>query len=136
MADTESALAAVDEGSAAFAVLIPRDFSQRVVGADELGAARFTVHASEGNNYSGAGFARRFAPEIATRLNQRLNEQRFDAVLKMVSGSEGGLVQLRQAIAQLIDGSTPPPPRCATACSRCEQACRRRRARRTARPRA
>ena len=106
MADTESALAAVDEGSAAFAVLIPSDFSQRVVGADELGAARFTVHASEGNNYSGAGFARRFAPEIATRLNQRLNEQRFDAVLKMVNGSEGGLVQLRQAIAQLIDGST------------------------------
>lgn len=106
MDDAESALRAVDEGSAAFAVLIPPDFSRRVLGADELGAARFTVHASEGNNYSGAGFARRFAPEIATRLNQRLNEQRFDAVLKMVNGSEGGLAQLRQAIARLIDGST------------------------------
>ncbi len=65
MADSESALRAVDEGSAAFAVLIPPDFSRRVVGADEVGAARFTVHVSEGNNYSGAGFALRFAPEIA-----------------------------------------------------------------------
>lgn len=96
----------VNEGAAAFAVLIPRDFSALVTGADRLGAARFVVHASEGNNYSGAGFARRFAPEIESRLNQRLNEQRFDRVLKQFSGSEGGLAELRQAVAQLLDAST------------------------------
>ena len=106
MDDPDAARRLVNEGGAAFAVLIPREFSARVAGADRLGAARFTVHVSEGNNYSGAGFARRFAPELEARLNQRLNEQRFDRVLKLVSGSEGGLAELRQAVAQLVDAST------------------------------
>lgn len=96
----------VDAGAAAFAVLIPRDFSQRAMEATQVGTARFTVHASEGNGTSGAGFAQRFAQEIAERVNQSINEQRFATMLRLAGGSKTSLEQLQQAVAQLADGAS------------------------------
>jgi putative membrane protein len=103
--DADEARHAVDRGNVSFAVLIPRDFSRVAMAGERLGGARFVVHASEGNNYTGAGFARRFAPELAQRINQSLNEQRFAALMKMASGPTSSLDQLRQAVTQLGEGA-------------------------------
>lgn len=94
----------VDQGAAAFAVIIPPDFSRLAMAASQVGTARFVVHASEGNGSSGAGFAQRFAAEMSERLNQSINEQRFEAVLQMAGGSRQTLGVLDQAVAQLHEG--------------------------------
>ena len=79
--DAESARRAVRRGELSFAVLIPPDFSAQAVPGREAGAAKLVIYTSEGNSYSGAGFAKRFAPELAHRVNEALNEQRWDLVL-------------------------------------------------------
>lgn len=106
LAQPAMAMHEVDAGAAAFAVLIPPDFSLRAMEATQVGTARFTVHASEGNGTSGAGFAQRFAQEIAERVNQSINEQRFATMLRLAGGSKTSLEQLQQALAQLADGAS------------------------------
>ncbi len=104
--DSLEARRQVDRGDAAFAVIIPPAFSRHAMDSAAVGNARLIVHASEGNNYAGAGFARRFAPDVAQSLNQALNEQRFALILQAASGSSDGLKQLRDAVAQLTAGAT------------------------------
>jgi putative membrane protein len=103
--DAESARRAVRRGELSFAVLIPPDFSERAVPGREAGAAKLVIYTSEGNSYSGAGFAKRFAPELAHRVNEALNEQRWDLVLTTAQGSKLNLATLRDRVAHLHDGS-------------------------------
>ncbi|MBL8330724.1 MAG: YhgE/Pip domain-containing protein [Rubrivivax sp.] len=105
MAEPSLALHEVDQGLAVFAVLIPPEFSQRAMEASQVGAARFVVHASEGNSVTGAGFAQRFALEMSERLNQAINEQRFAAMLQIAGGSRTSLDQLREAVSRLTEGA-------------------------------
>lgn len=105
LADANVARHRVDQGEAGFALLIPPDFSQLAMEARQVGTARFIVHASQGNNSAGAGLAQQFAMEVSERVNQSINEQRFDAMLRMAGGSRASLEQLRQAVAQLDEGS-------------------------------
>ncbi len=69
--DREAARQAVRRGELSFAVLIPGDFSEQALPGREAGAARLTIYTSEGNSYSAAGFAKRFAPELAHRVTHR-----------------------------------------------------------------
>ncbi|MDQ5898440.1 MAG: putative rane protein [Pseudomonadota bacterium] len=103
--DAEAARLAVRRGELNFAVLIPADFSEQALPGREAGAAQLTIYTSEGNSYSAAGFAKRFAPELAHRVNESLNEQRWSLVLETAAGSRLDLATLRDRVVQLRDGS-------------------------------
>ncbi len=73
---------------------------------ERAGAAKLTIYTSEGNNYSSAGFARRFAPEVAQRVNVMLGEARRELVLSSAAGSQRNLETLHSALADLHHGAT------------------------------
>lgn len=104
-ADAEHAKREVRAGRALFALIIPPDFSANAVSAAAPGAGRLVVYASEGNNYAGAGFAKRFAIDLGHQINETLNEKRWTAVLGATSASADGLTRLRQGIAALQGGA-------------------------------
>jgi putative membrane protein len=110
--DEASAQQAVRAGELQFALLIPADFSAQAVPGNRAGAGRILIYASEGNNYAGAGFAKRFAPELAHQLNETLNVQRWAFVLKSSADADHELDDLRSGVnrlaggaAELVDGS-------------------------------
>lgn len=103
--DPEQAKREVRDGTMLFALIIPPAFSSDAMSAATAGAGKLVVYASEGNNYAGAGFARRFAAELSHQLNETLNEKRWEAVLGVAAGSADSLVRLREGVAQLQAGS-------------------------------
>jgi putative membrane protein len=96
---------AVREGRALFALIIPADFSANAMAASEAGGDKLIVFASEGNNYAGAGFAKRFAGELGHQVNETLNEKRWAAVLGATASSADSLTRLKQGVAKLRDGA-------------------------------
>ena len=104
--DAQQARQDVRQGRLAFVLEIPADFSQRALPGETRGAAKLTLYTSEGNNYTSAGFARRFAPEVAQRVNTMLAEARWDLVLSTAAGSQRNLDSLRTALADLHKGAT------------------------------
>lgn len=103
--DAEAAHAAVRTGGTLFALVIPADFSASALGAQAPGAGRLVVYASEGNNYAGAGFAKRFADELGHRLNASLSEKRWTVVLGAAASASGSLEQLHQGVDKLRNGA-------------------------------
>lgn len=101
----EDAREAVRRGDLAFALLIPPNFSANAVPGTARGAGQMVIYTSEGNNYSSASLARRFASELDHQVNEMLNEQRWSMVLDTASASEDRLSQLRRALGQLRDGA-------------------------------
>lgn len=100
MADAGAARHAVAAGTVAFAILIPKDFSANAVPGAAPGGGKVIVVLSEGNNYSSAGFAKRFAVE----LGHQVNEKRWALVLETIDGSERSLAQLKAGAQQLHAG--------------------------------
>jgi YhgE/Pip-like protein len=103
--DREEARRLVRRGDLAFTLEVPADFSRRALPGEAPGAAKLTLYTSEGNNYSSAGFARRFAPEVAQRVNTMLGEARWELVLSSAAGSKRSLDTLRTALADLHQGT-------------------------------
>lgn len=103
--DAAQARQLVRQGHLAFILEIPADFSRQAVPGERAGAAKLTIYTSEGNNYSSAGFARRFAPEVAQRVNTTLGEARWELVLTTAAGSQRNLDTLRVALADLHQGA-------------------------------
>ena len=103
--DVDVARNAVATGRLAFAVIIPRDFSEQAVPGAVAGGGKIRVILSEGNNYSSAGFARRFAAELSHQVNKTLSEKRWGMVLSTADGSQNSLIQLKVAVAQLRVGA-------------------------------
>ena len=103
--DASDARRAVRDGRLAFAVLLPADFSRQAVLGVEPGAGRLILYLSEGNNYAASGFAKRFAPELAHRVNEALNERRWALVLDTTAGSKRDLASLRQGVDRLVEGA-------------------------------
>ncbi|MBN8503130.1 MAG: YhgE/Pip domain-containing protein [Burkholderiales bacterium] len=103
--DADAARKQVRKGKALFALIIPPDFSARAMGAAEAGSAKVVVFTSEGNNYTGAGFARRFGAELGHQLNETLNEKRWATVLGATAQSADKLAQLREGLAGLQKGA-------------------------------
>ena len=104
--DAQQARRDVRSGRLAFMLEVPPDFSQRALPGEQPGAAKLTIYTSEGNNYASAGFARRFAPEVAQRVNTMLAEARWDLVLSTAAGSQRDLDSLRTALADLHKGAS------------------------------
>ena len=105
MADAEQAQRQVRDGKLLFALIVPPGFSTDAMGAANSGAGKLVVYISEGNNYAGAGIARRFAAELGHQLNETLNEKRWEAVLGVAAGSADGLTRLREGVARLQAGA-------------------------------
>jgi len=105
MEDESAARQAVRSGELAFALLIPPDFSANAVPGVARGAGRLVIYTSEGNNYSSAGLARRFAGEIGHQVNEMLNEQRWAMVLDTATRSQDKLGQLREGLGRLQQGA-------------------------------
>lgn len=101
----EVAELAVRQGHLAFALLIPPDFSAMAVPGASRGAGQLVVYTSEGNNYTSAGLARRFAVEVGHQVNEMLNEQRWSAVLNSADTAQDRLGELKRAMSQLRDGA-------------------------------
>lgn len=93
------------EGRLAFVLEIPADFSQQAVPGERAGAAKLTITTSEGNNYTASGMARRFAPEVAQRVNTMLAETRWELVLSTAAGSQRNLTSLHATLADLHQGA-------------------------------
>lgn len=103
--DAEAARRDVRQGRLDFLLVIPSDFSRQAVPGEAPGAAKLIVMTSEGNDFVGAGFARRFAPEVAARVNAMLNEARWSLVLDTAAGSQKSLEALRESLAELSRGA-------------------------------
>ena len=103
--DAESAREAVRRRDTLFALIVPADFSQRAAPGGEAGRGRLIVYTSEGNSYTGAGIARRFAPEVAHEVNEALNEKRWALVLESTAGSARSLQALRDNLGRVREGA-------------------------------
>ncbi len=101
----EDARQGVQLGQLAFAVIIPPDFSASALPGNRPGGGKVVVVLSEGNNYAASGIARRFATELGHRVNEALNEQRWEQVLVSADGSGRSLDMLRAGMAQLRTGA-------------------------------
>ncbi len=95
----------VRAGRTLFALIIPKDFSAEALAGERPGGGKLVVYASEGNNYTGAGFARRFADELGHRVNEAINERRWSLVLGEAAGTGDRLQQFRAGLAQLRQGA-------------------------------
>ncbi len=105
MPDAESARQAVRTGELAFAVIIPKDFSQQAVPGAVAGGGEIRVILSEGNNYAAAALARHFADELGHQVNETLNEKRWTWVLASANGSQNGVDQLKSSVKTLGNGA-------------------------------
>lgn len=103
--DAAAARRDVRRGAVAFSLELPPDFSRLALPGEQPGAAKVTIYTSEGNHYASAGFARRFAPEVAQRVNTMLGEARWELVLSTAAGSQRSLETLRSALDDLQRGS-------------------------------
>lgn len=103
--DEQQARRMVREGRSLLALVIPADFSASALSAHQAGAGKLIVFASEGNDYAGAGFAKRFAAELGHQVNETLNEKRWAAVLGATASSADSLQRLRDGVAQLRAGA-------------------------------
>ena len=103
--DAEAARQAVRKGTLGFAVIFPADFSANALPGTRPGNGKVVVVLSEGNNYASAGMARRFADELGHRINEALNEKRWEQVLVSADGSGKSLDMLRVGLAQLHTGA-------------------------------
>jgi putative membrane protein len=104
-ADEGEARQAVREGRVTLALIIPRDFSANAVPGMKAGGGKLIVYISEGNNYSSAGMARRFAGELGHQVNETLNEKRWALVLNASAGSQSSVRKLKDGVAQLRQAS-------------------------------
>lgn len=105
VADEAEARRRVRAGLLSFALIVPRDFSANAVPGMPSARGRLVVYASEGNNYTGAGLARRFAAELGHQVNETLNEKRWELVLGATEGSRQSLARLRDGMAELRTGA-------------------------------
>ncbi|HBH37871.1 MAG TPA: YhgE/Pip domain-containing protein [Curvibacter sp.] len=103
--DADAARQAVRDGRLGFAVIFPADFSANALPGTRPGSGKVVVVLSEGNNYASAGMARRFAEELGHRINEALNEKRWEQVLVSADGSGRSLDMLRVGLAQLQTGA-------------------------------
>lgn len=101
----QSAREKVRQGYFDFALIIPADFSAKAISAEASGVGHLVVYTSEGNNYTSAGIAKKFAPEISRRLNELLNERRWGKVAEIAADSEIKVARLKEGVGALNAGA-------------------------------
>jgi putative membrane protein len=103
--DAQEARRLVRQGTLAFALIIPKDFSSNAIPGKEAGGGKLVVYTSEGNNYESAHIAKLFAQELGHEVNETLNERRWRLVLSTAAGSQRSVEQLREGVDQLRSGA-------------------------------
>ena len=103
--DAQEARRLVRQGTLAFALIIPSDFSSNAIPGKEAGGGKLVVYTSEGNNYESARIARTFAQELGHEVNETLNERRWKLVLSTAAGSQRSVERLREGVDQLRSGA-------------------------------
>ena len=104
-ADEAAVRSQVQVGNLAFAVVIPAEFSEVAVPGASVGGGKVKIILSEGNNYSAAGFAKRFAAELGHQVNETLNEKRWSLVLTTIDDSGKSLTSLKSGVEQISNGA-------------------------------
>ncbi len=99
--DPELARRQVREGTLAFALIIPKDFSSNAVPGRETGGGKLVVFTSDGNNFESSRIAKLFAKELGHDVNETLNERRWKLVLSNAAGSQRSVERLREGVDQL-----------------------------------
>lgn len=105
VADEQVAREQVRQGHFDFALIIPANFSAKAISAEASGVGHLVVYTSEGNNYTSAGIAKKFAPEISRRLNELLNERRWGKVAQIAVDSEIKVAKLKEGVGALNIGA-------------------------------
>ncbi len=103
--DEVAARTKVERGEIAFAIIIPEDFSAKAVPGISAGGAQVQTVISEGNNYTAAGFGRRFAGELSHKVNETLNQNRWELVLATIEKAGGLLDKLNAGVGELRAGA-------------------------------
>ena len=103
--DAAAAREAVRKRDLIFALIVPAEFSRQAAPGSETLRGKLIVYTSEGNSYTGAGIARRFAPEVAHQVNETLNEKRWALVLESTAGSARDLSSLVDNLGRMKDGA-------------------------------
>lgn len=105
IADPADAERRVRSGQLAFALVIPADFSAQAVPGARDGGGRLIVHTSAGNSFEGAELARQFAQTLEQRVNDRLGEARWSAVLGQAVDANTSLLRLQEGMQRLRLGA-------------------------------
>jgi putative membrane protein len=100
--DAAAADAALHRGEVYFTLVIPADFSERALAARKDEPATLSLQTAEGVSYTSAIISKRFGAELAHLLNERLNRERWAAVVGDPALTNDSL---RVAIGELQDGS-------------------------------
>ncbi len=103
--DEQVARALVRQGTLAFALIIPRDFSANALPGTMAGAGKVVIYTSEGNNFESAAIAKHFAESLGREVNDSLNERRWALVLQNATGSQRSVQGLRDGVQQLRSGA-------------------------------
>ncbi len=109
-ATPEAAKTAVQSGKAFFALLIPANFSQRAMATNQ--PAQLGLYVSEGGNYTASLVSKRFGTELAHTLNEKLNRERWAALVGPDGGSAAeptlgqGLAALQAGGRRILAAST------------------------------
>lgn len=103
--DADEAKRLVREGGAAFALIIPPEFSSNAIPGILVGAGKPVVYVSEGNSYESGALAKHFGEILGQQINESLNEQRWSMVLTTAVGSQQSVDALRAGVAQLAKGA-------------------------------
>ncbi len=103
--DADAAREAVRKRTLIFALIVPAEFSRQAAPGGEALRGKLTIYTSEGNSYTGAGIARRFAPEVAHQVNEMLSEKRWALVLESSAGSTRDLSSLGDNLRRMKAGA-------------------------------
>lgn len=107
--DAASAKAAVLDGHAFFALLLPKDFSARAMAATDANPADLPIYLSEGGNYTASLITKRFGSELAHRVNEIINRERWTALLDVGTpnrpGLSSGLAKVKAGGQRLAEGA-------------------------------
>ena len=95
----------VRSGQLAFTLIIPSNFSENAIPAQEEGSGQPVVYTSAGNNYESSLLAAQFARVLGEDVNRTLSEQRWALVLSSSVGSQQGVERLREGVAKLSQGA-------------------------------
>ena len=93
---------ALRRGEVFFILVIPADFSERALTAQQDKPANLTLKVTEGANYTSAIISKRFGVELAHTLNEQLNRERWASIAS--DPATPANVSMRSAIRELRNG--------------------------------
>jgi len=102
LSSKQAAAEALRRGEVYFALIIPADFSERALTAQEDKPANITLQVAEGANYTSAIIGKRFGVELAHTLNEQLNRERWAAIASNPATTTN--VSVLSAIGKLRNG--------------------------------